>query len=54
MTLATELDLGSVKMNQRVKYLGKSSFRLKVIAQSDTQTHRTNRPIPLPGPERGR
>jgi len=46
VTLTIELDLASLKINQRDKCLGQRSFRLTVIV--GTHTHR--RPSALPGP----
>jgi len=44
VTLTIELDLDSVKMNQRARYLGHNSFRSKVIdpTHKDTRTQRPN------------
>jgi len=39
MTLTTERDLGSVKMNQRAKYLGQRLFRSEVTFLTDRHTH---------------
>ena len=39
MTLLYEFDLDNIKMNHRTKYLCQSSFRSKVIVQTNTHTH---------------
>jgi len=43
MTLTFELDPGSVKMNQRAKYLGHKWFSSKVIARTPWQIHTPDR-----------
>jgi len=47
LLLCTKLVVDSVEMNQRAKYLGRRSFRSKVIVQTDTHV----RPRALPGPQ---
>jgi len=46
MTLTVKLNLSSVMLNQRAKYLGQMSFGWKVIAA--IQTHSHTGPIALP------
>ena len=48
MTLTFKLELNSVKMNQRAKTLDQRSFRSKVTARTNTQTH--TGPTALSGP----
>jgi len=44
MTLTFKLDLDTVKVNRRVKYLGQKSFRSKLIVV--THTHRGHFAVP--------
>jgi len=39
MVFTYELDLDLVKMNRRAKYLGRRSFRSKVIVQTHTNVN---------------
>jgi len=57
MTLAFELDLGTVMVNQHAKYLGQRSFNGQSILellpghkQTDTDTHTHTAEAALPGP----
>jgi len=41
--LTFELDLDSVKMNQRAKFIGQKSFSSNVVVQTHGRTHTTDR-----------
>jgi len=42
MTLAVEFDPDSIKVKQHCKYIGQRSFYSKILAWTQTHTHRTD------------